>query len=523
MATSALLLPYYETNNNLATIIGVQHVGAVPDNQNVSIINVAVYSGEDSVVEDLGHICLGQDEFGFVVLQSAQPTQQEGAWAQRFSVEGDGIPSTGFVTLAYAGTRSSCGSGGGSAPTVGVDVMVAWATMQDIGGGFFATEIPMLEVEWAASVSAEMPARGLEPYCYRKTDRSKAIVRTDAVFNADKTACASPDTHTFVQSGPYCYANNVPARTVVADQLNDARNGCKEEFTHTFVRANTTLPAVPAVGPGAALTCSATDECPGLAFNADPAPSIGARFDVTSFNRSASNIYLWLNTAPPDGRETTGLDVVCEDGMMPTLTASQLGRIDTSGSVTEINPSGLGCSGRGVLELSLPRRGVGDEKCYDSTDSAQTAVATALDEDNNRCRKFTFTSDIDNTDASSEAKVSGCYDSGISYVFTKDLDNDGVEGDHGCYDKNAVPTPTSTTTEATAVHKPTGSTGTDITGCYSRSITAVPDAAIGDPVTKCKTFNYVADVTEDNPNGYIFSHISQADDHFRMNFSGYEK
>lgn len=42
-------------------------------------------------------------------------------------------------------------------------------------------------------------------------------------------------------------------------------------------------------------------------------------------------------------------------------------------------------------------------------------------------------------------------------------------------------------------------------------------------VIGCKSFRYVKDVTTDSPSGYMFSHISQADAHFRMNFSGYEK
>ena len=531
-ASSALLLPYYEAKDNLATIIGVQHVGAVPTEGqvagDVSIINVAVYNGEDGVVEDLGFICLARDEFGFVVLQSPKPTAQDPDWGKVFSVAEDDIPETGFVTLAYAGVRTSCGSGGaaGAAPTAGKDVMVAWAILQDNGNGFFATEIPMLEVGWLASVSDKKLAKGLEPYCYRNTDRSKAMDRRTTVLNSDKTACLSPSTHTFVKSGPYCYSNDDDNRAVAGldptdattYQLNDKGDGCKEEFTHTFVKANTTLPEIPAVGPGAAISCTNSTDCPGLVFNSDSPPSIGARFDVASANKTASHIYMWLGSAPSDSRETSGLSVVCEDGTKPTLTSSQLNSIDINGFVTEIDPSGLGCSGRGVLELVLPRRTSANEFCYDSTDDNRTAVDGALDADNNRCKKYTFTSDINNTDASTADKTPGCYDSGISYAFTNDINNDGTSGDPGCYDKNAFPTPRETTT---AVEKQ--SQGGVVNGCYSRSITAVGDAGIGSPVTKCKSYNYVADVTDDNPNGYIFSHISQDGAHYRMNFPGYKK
>ena len=49
--TDALLLPYYEAQGNLATIIGVQHTGSSSTRWGVSIINVAVHDGR-WVVED---------------------------------------------------------------------------------------------------------------------------------------------------------------------------------------------------------------------------------------------------------------------------------------------------------------------------------------------------------------------------------------------------------------------------------------------------------------------------------------
>ena len=348
------------------------------------------------------------------------------------------------------------------------------------------------------------------------------------MFNADKTACANPDTHTFVPSGPYCYTNSDPNRAVIVAtednnnniiQLNDARNGCKEEFTQTFVPANTTLPKIPAVGPRANFTCADANACPGLAVNTASPPTIGARFDVESSNRSASHVYLWLSTAPPDGRETTNLTVTCEDGDQPTLTASQLRSIDISGPVTEINPSGLGCSGRGVLELTLPRRAATavEERCYDPA-APTTDVPDALDADNNKCKTFRHSTDLsfDGTSASTPpgSDDPGCYDSGISYVLTRDLDRDGVineDNDVGCIEKG-TPGPRVTGVEV----------GSPPTSCRPRSITHVNDADIADSTT-CKSFTYAADITQDTPHGFIFSHISQDGAHYRMNFSGYKK
>ena len=539
-AEDALLVPYYEVSGNLATLIGVQHVATPPDA--FSVINVAVYSGDDGALEARSDICLREDEFGFVVLQSAQPTAQDTAQGIYLSKAEDGISDRGFVTLAYGGSTSDCALTGTVAtattpPPADKNVMVAWAIMQDIGSGFFATEIPITEGLWAEDVDSfdERPARDPQTAtCYVATVPMN-------VMNVDPGDPAPDDvntagngcntaTNTFVPAGQaYCYSNTDENRTPVHLQLNDAKNGCNDPFTHTFVRGGTRLPKIDAVAgaPGVSFACTEADPpvCPGgLAVNADPPPTIGARFDVESSNRSVSNIYLWLDTAPPDGRDVQagGFGIVCEDGTEPQLTASQLNRIDIDGKVSVINPTGLGCSGRGVLNLTLPRRAAVADGCYVSTNAAMTLVtddaeATAvLDDLNNRCRSFIFTDDINNDGTAGDP---GCYDAGISYVFTNDINNDGTIGDPGCYDQNASPRPTSSTT---AVQIPDSGTATS---CHPRPISSVAAVQIPDSgtATGCKSYTYVADVTADTPDGFIFSHIKQANDHFRMNFPGYKK
>ena len=474
-ADDALLVPYYKVGGNLATIIGVQHVAAPPAGA-FSVINVAVYGGDDGALETRSDICLRENEFGFVVLQSAQPTVRDTAQGIYFSEAEDSISDRGFVTLAYGGSTSDCALSGTAAVSGGAQpVMVAWATMQDIGSGFFATEIPITEGVWSHEVDgfAERPEKDLQPAtCY---DFTSTAGDTSALNDAG-TGCAT-EGHTFLSAGhAYCYDNTDATRAADYAELKTAQNGCSNPFTHTFVPRGRRLPKIEAVAaaPGVSLDCSGG--CPGLAVNAATPPTIGARFDVASFNRSVSNIYLWLDTAPLDGRDAQASDfnIVCEDGTTPELTASQLNRIDIDGKVSVINPAGLGCPGRGVLNLTLPRRAaLVPDYCHRSTvtnpTQATAAVAVALDDRNNRCRQFTFTSDI----TGDGSNTPGCYESGVS------------------------PRATSSTAEA---ENPGGGT-----------------------VTSCHRFTYVPDVTADMPDGFMFSHISQADAHFRMNFPGYRK
>lgn len=479
-AADSLLVPYYEAQGNLATLIGVQHVG--PQSPGVSIINVTVHDTDGGVAAG-GYICLGENEFGYVVLQNATPPLDED-FGIYFSVARDAIDRTGFVGLAYAGTRNSCSDGtGATQATARTDAaefaMVAWAVLQDVGSGFFATEVPVVQVGWEAGQTAATPATELVPYC-RGSDNS---TRYDIADAATKS-CGTGDTdvtYTFIASGPYCYSNTAATRanvdateaTQAGLQINAARTGCDDEFTHTFVPANTILPEIPAAGPRADVSdadgCDAAGECPGLAFNASgTSETIGARFDVLSSNRSVSNVYLWLDTAPLDGRKTD-FSVICEDGM------TKMREITIDDHVTVINPAGMGCSGRGVVELTLPERsGPIADYCYNSTLTTHTvasAVAVALDDRNNRCKQ---------------------------YIFTPDIDPDPGTTTPGCYERG----------------------DSDRTPVTDAGVTRLNDASA---VAGCNSFTYVKAVTADSPSGYIFSHIRQSGRHYRMNFPGYKK
>ena len=476
-AKSALLVPYYQVGDNLATLIGVQHVGTPAAGQ-ASEIAVFVHNGDNGQIVETGSLCLAEDEFGAVVLQSSRPTKRDTRREIYISVADNGIGSTGFVTLAYEGDTSDCGRAGNQAAagsTVAADgVMVAWAILQDVSNGFFAAEIPVTEVPWSATVNAVTADEEQKPFpatCYVTSTGVDVLASATPSrgLSSDGESCPG-GTH----SGPvpageaYCYLNTNPARTPDRRQLNTAENGCADPYTHTFVPRNTTLPAVKAVAaaPGVDFTCANAAVCPGLAYNGT---EMGARFDVSSSNNSISNIYVWLDTAPPDGR-TAAVEVVCENGVTPTLTSSQINRIDIDGYVNVINPAGLGCSGRGALNLTLTNRTGAAEFCYASTSATSTPVAAALDDLNNRCKQ---------------------------YVFTEDINNDDTADDPGCYEHGVSPRPTTSAGHA--------------------------ELTTNGAVTGCARFVYVADVPADTPDGFIFSHITQDNDHFRINGAGYAK
>ena len=472
-AKSALLVPYYEVGNNLATLIGVQHVGAPAAGQS-SEIAVFVHNGDNGEIVETGSLCLAEDEFGAVILQSSRPTRRDTRREIYISVaDNNEIGSTGFVTLVYEGDTSDCGRAGSQASTP-KEVMVAWAILQDVSNGFFAAEIPVTEVPWSAAVNPVAAKAERKPYpatCY--VTANGAYVPASATpsrgLSPDGESCPNGAHSGPVPAGEaYCYLNTDDTRAPNRLQLNTAKNGCDDPYTHTFVRANTTLPAVKAVAaaPGVNFDCANAAACPGLAFNGT---EMGARFDVSSFNNSRANIYVWLDTAPPDGR-TAAVEVVCENGVTPTLTSSQINRIDIDGYVNVINPAGLGCSGRGALNLTLTNRTGAADFCYASTSATSTPVAAALDDLNNTCKQ---------------------------YVFTGDINNDGTADDPGCYERGVSPRPTTTATHA--------------------------ELTTNGAVTGCARFVYVADVPADEPDGFIFSHITQDSDHFRINGAGYAK
>jgi hypothetical protein len=141
------LIPYYTVDANTATIIGIERVGAGMS----AFISVGVAIFDVYGADKYGGIflCLSAYEFGYVILQDATASGAQVAETLRddviiASVEG-GLSSSGYVTLAVTGAGSSCLAAEGADVAMDIELMdrfAAWTVVQDIGTGFYATEIP---------------------------------------------------------------------------------------------------------------------------------------------------------------------------------------------------------------------------------------------------------------------------------------------------------------------------------------------------------------------------------------------
>ena len=166
----AKVIPYYEVGGSLSTIIGVQNLSPrqadTPDNvTEYTIVAVTVQNmAGDLLVPLRDEICLATNQFGFVILQEreAMPGQETGVRGIVLSMMDSDvdlrIPQSGFVTLRSNPQKfQSCDQIADNA--IGGDDtdeedIAAWTVMQDVGTGFFGTEIPTVTVDIAAGTGA---------------------------------------------------------------------------------------------------------------------------------------------------------------------------------------------------------------------------------------------------------------------------------------------------------------------------------------------------------------------------------
>ena len=172
------LVPFYRINTlagqQTATIIGITstegnklgpNVGIGPDPDGDLLVHVTIFNRRSVEFFDRD-ICLSPSDFGFVVLQQNPPNASQnaelakrGSKALIVSVNGDGIPNEGYVTIVevaeFKSHNGSCSSGLEDSiefpPSVytlinhyNEEHLATWAILADVGQGFFATEIPTL-------------------------------------------------------------------------------------------------------------------------------------------------------------------------------------------------------------------------------------------------------------------------------------------------------------------------------------------------------------------------------------------
>jgi hypothetical protein len=142
------LIPAYEVSSTQATIIGLENTLTVANGvtaaTNYIFVHVVIFDTASTEVFD-ATLCLSPYDFGYIILQNAAATATQlaetgfGVKILVASVAGDFIPTSGYVTLATTATGTSCTTGVVAGTPVGLS---AWTILQDVGTGFFATEIP---------------------------------------------------------------------------------------------------------------------------------------------------------------------------------------------------------------------------------------------------------------------------------------------------------------------------------------------------------------------------------------------
>ena len=278
-------------------------------------------------------LCLAENQFGYVVLQGSESMMMDSMRGKTLSVMDDEISAYGYM-MVMAEDRKFTGCGATAPNTLQrVDndndstndlaatdsKIAAWTIIQDIGDGFFGTEVPTSTLMTTAAMD----------------DTATANVNEATQLDCyDATAGTADD-------------NDVP-RVGVAFNMTDC--GLVPE-RHNNTRDNTT-------GDPTAGTTT-------------PRATITARYDIGD----ETMVYVWLaegmdmeTTLPKDSRKIE-VAVKCEGGMMP-MGPDMDGdnkpdpvTVAAPGMVTMIDPS-MGAVGaltdmcgdedRGVLEIKMP-------------------------------------------------------------------------------------------------------------------------------------------------------------------------
>lgn len=278
-------------------------------------------------------LCLGENQFGVVVLQGPMDMMEmDGTQMHVLSYMDEEIPAYGSVRVMAEDRKfTGCGATApntlqrvdndddASTPLAATDSKIAvWTIIQDVGDGFFGTEVPTSTLMTTAAMDNTATAN---------------VNEAEQLDCYDATAGTADD-------------NDVP-RVGVAFTMTDC--GLVPE------RHNNTR--------------DATSGAP-TAGTTTPRASITARYDVGD----ETMVYVWLaegmdmeTTLPKDSRKIE-VAVKCEDGMMPMGPDTDGDNkpdpvmVAAPGMLTMIDPS-MGAVGaltdmcmgdRGVLEIKMP-------------------------------------------------------------------------------------------------------------------------------------------------------------------------
>ena len=362
------LVPFYEVGENRFTAIGIQNLSKGMADETATkdadgdptnnlterfLVDVTVYDERGTNMEAAaGTVCLEADAFGSVTLMMGMD-EEPMVMGSNTSMVTIYLPdmSMGYAELTMDTTNryKDCGgrlpitdtAGGDPDATPpddnnvkGEEKIATWAILQDIGTGFFGTEIPTASIRRNPNADRSM----MHLACRSVTGDAEANGAPAGIFNT---------------AGPF----------------NSMRCGLiPDEFDKDSV--------VSATSPRTA---------------SDPLTMVAARFDITESNGSMSDIFIWLDTAlvkDPNSRLDIGTyiaaTVYCEDGedqLAPDGGDAgeelDLLLIQTNNKVTIIDPADHpmvngnlgdftskcmdedGMGGRGVLRFNMPEGSLG--------------------------------------------------------------------------------------------------------------------------------------------------------------------
>ena len=226
-AAGMKLVPYFETGDTKATIIGIQNMSdiedatdirnddvtakemaletakaanpvdpttvanaekALQDAKNASytehiFVGVDVYMADGTKMGEGTELCLAEGQFGFVVLQGAADATRATHQSAVLSVMDEEIPDLGYVMIeAYGNKYTSCeATGRGGLTRVLTNTLAdlaaltaltdansefddaksmtaAWSIIQDVGDGFFGTEVPTTTISMESNLGTDTTA-----------------------------------------------------------------------------------------------------------------------------------------------------------------------------------------------------------------------------------------------------------------------------------------------------------------------------------------------------------------------------
>lgn len=359
------LIPYYETGENRATLIGIQNMSPREDSTNA--LHKAVADAEkmlmDNTNPDLDEIarlekaiadaqaklykehvfitvtayddmgmmmdgavatlCLAEQQFGYVVLQGGADMGMDGHQGMRLSVMDGDIPEMGYVKVVAEDRKfTSCGVTGPNrlmnvdtdATDEDIDIrgamsrVASWAIIQDVGIGFFGTEVQSATLSMAMTTATPdaTPAVTVDGdpmlACYNEMNQIQQTLST--VDRTDGTGARGNK-----GKAPYTRGDFDPTRCGLIPERHDNTRGADGMLVTSSGAGGTDV--IDATADAAAIATARM-----AADTATPRGYAYARYDAGD----DTMVVVWLaegmdtDDTRPSMRRMLDVTVICSDG-----------------------------------------------------------------------------------------------------------------------------------------------------------------------------------------------------------------